>query len=147
MLSSPLLTLPSLHILASQYVLLSLPCITDACAMTSRHDCLYIPWACTLCPVCCSICQSWNITDKIAEALGPLNLISHAGPCAEMAYSLIRSELCFAGWLDNEPSKVTGRLEVRPAAELGPIIVCLDTSGLPSRKKRRNSAPCLVSWW
>lgn len=34
-----------------------------------------------------------------------------------------------AGWLDNEPSRVTGRLEVRPAAELGPIIVCLDTSG------------------
>ena len=24
---------------------------------------------------------------------------------------------------------MTGRLEVRPAAELGPIIVCLDTSG------------------
>ncbi|DBA84260.1 TPA: hypothetical protein ACH3X2_006318 [Trebouxia sp. C0005] len=33
------------------------------------------------------------------------------------------------GWVDNEPSRVTGRLEVRPAAELGPIIVCLDTSG------------------
>lgn len=33
------------------------------------------------------------------------------------------------GWLENEPSRVTGRLEVRPAAELGPIIVCLDTSG------------------
>ena len=37
-----------------------------------------------------------------------------------------------AGWLDNEPSRVTGRLEVRPAAELGPIIVCLDTSGQSS---------------
>lgn len=36
----------------------------------------------------------------------------------------------FAGWVDNEPSRVTGRLEVRPAAELGPIIVCLDTSGV-----------------
>jgi len=34
-----------------------------------------------------------------------------------------------AGWVDDEPSRVTGRLEVRPAAELGPIIVCLDTSG------------------
>jgi uncharacterized protein with von Willebrand factor type A (vWA) domain len=33
------------------------------------------------------------------------------------------------GWLENEPSRVTGRLELRPAAELGPIIVCLDTSG------------------
>lgn len=38
--------------------------------------------------------------------------------------------LCHAaGWVDDEPSRVTGRLEVRPAAELGPIIVCLDTSG------------------
>lgn len=33
------------------------------------------------------------------------------------------------GWLDGEPARTTGRLEVRPAAELGPIIVCLDTSG------------------
>ncbi len=33
------------------------------------------------------------------------------------------------GWLDGEPARVTGRLEIRPAAELGPIIVCLDTSG------------------
>ena len=33
------------------------------------------------------------------------------------------------GWLDDQPSRLTGRLEVRPAAELGPIIVCLDTSG------------------
>lgn len=34
-----------------------------------------------------------------------------------------------AGWVDDEPARVTGRREVRPAAELGPIIVCLDTSG------------------
>lgn len=34
-----------------------------------------------------------------------------------------------AGWAEDEPSRVTGRLELRPAAELGPIIVCLDTSG------------------
>ena len=33
------------------------------------------------------------------------------------------------GWLEGEPARVTGRLEIRPAAELGPIIVCLDTSG------------------
>lgn len=33
------------------------------------------------------------------------------------------------GWVDDEPARLTGRLEVRPAAELGPIIVCLDTSG------------------
>lgn len=34
-----------------------------------------------------------------------------------------------AGWIDDEPARTTGRLEIRPAAELGPIIVCLDTSG------------------
>ncbi len=34
-----------------------------------------------------------------------------------------------AGWLEDEPARVTGRLEIRPAAELGPIILCLDTSG------------------
>ncbi|GAB4822634.1 hypothetical protein N2152v2_009680 [Parachlorella kessleri] len=33
------------------------------------------------------------------------------------------------GWVDDEPSRLTGRREIRPAAELGPIIVCLDTSG------------------
>lgn len=34
-----------------------------------------------------------------------------------------------AGWVEDQPSRVTGRLEIRPASELGPIIVCLDTSG------------------
>jgi Mg-chelatase subunit ChlD len=33
------------------------------------------------------------------------------------------------GWVEDEPVRVTGRMEIRPAAELGPIIVCLDTSG------------------
>ncbi len=33
------------------------------------------------------------------------------------------------GWLEDEPCRPTGRLEIRPAAQLGPIIVCLDTSG------------------
>ena len=33
------------------------------------------------------------------------------------------------GWVDDEAARLTGRMEVRPAAELGPIIVCLDTSG------------------
>ena len=33
------------------------------------------------------------------------------------------------GWVEGEPARLTGRMEVRPAAELGPIIVCLDTSG------------------
>ncbi|KAK9819714.1 hypothetical protein WJX72_001579 [[Myrmecia] bisecta] len=33
------------------------------------------------------------------------------------------------GWLEDEPARRTGRTEIRPAAEAGPIIVCLDTSG------------------
>jgi len=33
------------------------------------------------------------------------------------------------GWVDDEPSVVLDRLELRPAAELGPILLCLDTSG------------------
>jgi uncharacterized protein with von Willebrand factor type A (vWA) domain len=33
-----------------------------------------------------------------------------------------------AGWVEDQPSKVTDRLELRPASEMGPIIVCLDTS-------------------
>eukprot|EP00208_Stichococcus_sp_RCC1054_P001044 CAMPEP_0206142050 /NCGR_PEP_ID=MMETSP1473-20131121/15266_1 /ASSEMBLY_ACC=CAM_ASM_001109 /TAXON_ID=1461547 /ORGANISM="Stichococcus sp, Strain RCC1054" /LENGTH=666 /DNA_ID=CAMNT_0053536869 /DNA_START=327 /DNA_END=2327 /DNA_ORIENTATION=- len=33
------------------------------------------------------------------------------------------------GWLEDEPSRMTGRFEIKPAAEMGPIIVCLDTSG------------------
>jgi hypothetical protein len=37
------------------------------------------------------------------------------------------------GWVEDEPARLTGRLEVRPAAELGPIIVCLDTSGEEGR--------------
>ena len=36
---------------------------------------------------------------------------------------------CRTGWLEDEPCRPTGRLEYRPAAELGPVIVCLDTSG------------------
>lgn len=33
-----------------------------------------------------------------------------------------------AGWVEDQPSRVTDRLELRPASEMGPIIVCLDTS-------------------
>ena len=36
-----------------------------------------------------------------------------------------------AGWLQGEPTRVTARMEIRPAAEMGPIICCLDTSGAP----------------
>ena len=39
------------------------------------------------------------------------------------------------GWLQDQPSKATGCLEIRPAAEMGPIIVCLDTSGSMAGKR------------
>jgi uncharacterized protein with von Willebrand factor type A (vWA) domain len=47
------------------------------------------------------------------------------------------------GWADDEPSRITGRRELRPAAELGPIIVCLDTSG-SMRGARETVAKALV---
>jgi hypothetical protein len=34
-----------------------------------------------------------------------------------------------SGWVDESSTRATHRSEVRPAAELGPIILCLDTSG------------------
>ena len=48
------------------------------------------------------------------------------------------------GWAEGEPSKLTGRLEIRPAAELGPIIVCLDTSGEKRGRGHSNFACCAV---
>ena len=39
------------------------------------------------------------------------------------------------GWLEDQPSRATGRMEIRPAAEMGPIIVCLDTSGSMAGKR------------
>ncbi|KAG1654685.1 hypothetical protein FOA52_008546 [Chlamydomonas sp. UWO 241] len=41
--------------------------------------------------------------------------------------NLMSYERC--GWMDDQPALITDRMEVRPAAELGPIILCLDTSG------------------
>ena len=69
------------------------------------------------------------------QAQGKLILAQNAVQVCHIWFCLLcwskaaSSSVSCAGWLDNEPSRVTGRLEVRPAAELGPIIVCLDTSG------------------
>lgn len=54
-----------------------------------------------------------------------------------------------AGWLEDEPSRLTGRFEIRPAAEQGPIIVCLDTSGdAPcSRQTPTFESAALVAFW
>ena len=56
-----------------------------------------------------------------------------------------RPVLRHAGWLENEPARVTGRMEVRPAAELGPIILCLDTSA--SMKVREGGSRKLSGMW
>jgi hypothetical protein len=48
-----------------------------------------------------------------------------------------------SGWLEDEPARVTDRMEIRPAAEMGPIILCLDTSG--SMQVRNCGAPCFFS--
>ena len=54
------------------------------------------------------------------------------------------SLICRTGWLEDEACKPTGRLEYRPAAELGPVIVCLDTSGSMSGA-RETVAKVIVS--
>lgn len=55
------------------------------------------------------------------------------------------------GWLEDQPSRATGRFEIRPAAEQGPIIVCLDTSGSmtgPRETVAKVSATQWAdSWW
>jgi len=56
---------------------------------------------------------------------------SRAARMLHMARRAERNLLSYerTGWLEDVPSRVTGHFEIRPAAEQGPIIVCLDTSG------------------
>jgi uncharacterized protein with von Willebrand factor type A (vWA) domain len=49
------------------------------------------------------------------------------------------------GWLEDQPCRPTGRMEIRPAAELGPVIVCLDTSASMSGA-RETVAKVGLSW-
>lgn len=55
--------------------------------------------------------------------------VSPLFPAFHYATTLSRPSPAPPGWLDDEPARVTSRMEIRPAAELGPIILCLDTSG------------------
>lgn len=71
---------------------------------------------------CCVKCVMCN--QSTCQAVAESSHVSTHAVCNVLCATV-------AGWVDNEPSRVTGRLEVRPAAELGPIIVCLDTSGTP----------------
>ena len=57
-----------------------------------------------------------------------LDLLSSA-PLPPLQGGATAHELEHTGWDEDESARLTGRLEVRPAAELGPTIVCLDTSG------------------
>jgi len=42
-----------------------------------------------------------------------------------------------AGWLDDPATRPTRRLEIRPAAEDGPLLLCLDTSGSMAGARER----------
>lgn len=57
---------------------------------------------------------------------------THQGCCLRHAGLMRLLFWACAGWLQGEPTRVTARMEIRPAAEMGPIICCLDTSGAPS---------------
>ncbi|KAI3428338.1 hypothetical protein D9Q98_006718 [Chlorella vulgaris] len=72
--------------------------------------------------------------DGGGEAEGGRVMVKEGSRGARMLFQARRAERMLMsyerqGWVDDEPSRLTGRMEVRPAAELGPIIVCLDTSG------------------
>lgn len=67
---------------------------------------------------------------SIRQALQTLHLL--APPPRRAERQLMSYER--TGWVEDEPARLTGRLEVRPAAELGPIIVCLDTSGAQGKR-------------
>ena len=47
------------------------------------------------------------------------------------------------GWLEDQPSRATGRFEIRPASEQGPIIVCLDTSGSMTGPRETVAKVCI----
>lgn len=69
-------------------------------------------------------------SSRMKEKAGEASASSKANRRLFMARRAERMLLSYerAGWVDDQPSKVTDRLELRPASEMGPIIVCLDTS-------------------
>ena len=79
--------------------------------------------------------------------MATVNWIENDGPDLNFRHRQCQRPTCAvaAGWLDGEPSKLTGRFEIRPAAEQGPIIVCLDTSGAAIAHQRRALDPELIS--
>lgn len=64
--------------------------------------------------------------DRAAEAQGwgVLRRLHMARRAERTLMSYERS-----GWLEGEPTRTTSRSEIRPSADMGPIICCLDTSG------------------
>jgi len=66
--------------------------------------------------------DEWSLADRPG---------SRAARLLHLARRAERNLLSYerTGWLEDVPSRVTDHFEIRPAAEQGPIIVCLDTSG------------------
>jgi len=79
-------------------------------------------------------------TDEELATLG-----SRGARLLHMARRAERNLLSYerSGWLEDVPSRVTDHFEIRPAAEQGPIIVCLDTSG-SMRGRRETVAKALA---
>ena len=67
------------------------------------------------------------VSSRIKEKLGSAPTVSRRLFMARRAERMLLSYER-TGWVENEPTRVTDRLELRPASEMGPIIVCLDTS-------------------
>lgn len=67
------------------------------------------------------------VSSRIKEKSGSASTMSRKLFMARRAERMLLSYER-TGWVENEPTRVTDRLELRPASEMGPIIVCLDTS-------------------
>ena len=69
--------------------------------------------------------------DEADGSSAPSELVTDPARMLFMARRLERALLSYerAGWTDDLPTRVLERQELRPAAEQGPILLCLDTSG------------------
>ncbi len=50
------------------------------------------------------------------------------------------------GWLEDEPSRVLLRREVRPTGDQGPIVVCLDTSASMMGAREQVAKAVVLEW-
>lgn len=96
------------------------------------------------------------VTREQQEAAAAKGRMGRAGKRLFMARRAERMLASYQreGWLEDQPSRPTGRNEYRPAAEMGPIIVCLDTSYSMAGKRetvakvgRWGRDPHAGRWW